>query len=124
MAIFSAQLRRIHPLPHRALLPRIVWGPEARRTVRESWDSATVKTRHFADLLRRHRGVREDIERAARAQKTRLRLTACHWAGWCKRGTADAKRWEVAKSRPLFQGPMWLGSNRPGKPAVYARRTS
>lgn len=113
------KLRRMPVLPKRYLYPLWRPGPASRRAAREAYDSATAPRKQMLDRIRADNARRADADRPARTQSTRRRLTAAYWEGWGY-GWRSPDRWMNAPfERPLWQGPTWLGSNRPGKPAFW-----
>jgi hypothetical protein len=118
--MFPDRIRRMPVLPRRRLFPLLMLSPNTRRWLREEYDAAPSHVKVVRDAMRRASARFDDAARPARAQSTRLRLTACYWAGG--HVSSAFARWRAAfHTRPLFQGPKWLGSKRPGKPAVWPR---
>jgi hypothetical protein len=118
------RLRRMPVLPRRRLFPLLMLSPNTRRWLREEYDAAPSHVKIVRDAMRRASARFDEATQPARAQSTRLRLTACHWAGAWRFlfiSSALAQRGRAARARPLWQGPKWLGSKRPGKPAVWPR---
>lgn len=111
-------MHHLPTIPRRPLLPRTVLGPDARRIQRETYDAVGPFGRARIEAVRRHREAREEQERPTRAQTTRERLNACHWAGWDdsrRRGRwLKAERAAERRGRLSLEGPKWLGSR--GRP--------
>lgn len=113
------KLRRMPVLPKRYLYPLWRLTPTQRRELREAYDAAPLLCKLMMGRIHADNERRNDRDRPARTQSTRRRLTAAYWEGWGY-GWRSPDRWMNAPfERPLWQGPTWMGSNRPGKPAFW-----
>lgn len=113
------KLRRMPVLPKRHLYPLWLFTPAQRRIHREWYDAAPPAGKRLLDSIRLDNERRNDRDRPARTQSTRRRLTACFWEGFGYNYGLRGRWLRAFRGRPLWQGPTWMGSNRPGKPAFW-----